>query len=82
MDLGLRGRTAIICAASQGLGKATAEEFAREGVQVVICSRDRKRIFASARWIRASVRGKAVSVVPVVADLTKARDIKKLVLKA
>ncbi len=82
MDLGLRGRTAIICAASQGLGKATAEEFVREGVQVVICSRDRKRILASARRIRASVRGKSVSVVPVVADLTKARDIKKLVTTA
>ena len=39
MDLGLHGRVAIVAAASKGLGRAVAEEFAREGCQVAICAR-------------------------------------------
>lgn len=39
VDLGLRGRVAIVAAASQGLGRAVAEELAREGCQVAICAR-------------------------------------------
>ena len=39
MDLGLKGRTAIVCAASQGLGKASAMALAREGVHLVIAAR-------------------------------------------
>ncbi len=39
MDLGLKGRVAIVAAASQGLGRAVAEEFAREGCHVAICAR-------------------------------------------
>jgi 3-oxoacyl-[acyl-carrier protein] reductase len=39
MDLGLRGRVAIVAAASKGLGKAVAEELAREGAHVAICAR-------------------------------------------
>lgn len=39
MDLGLKGRVAIVAAASQGLGRAVAEEFAREGCKVSICAR-------------------------------------------
>jgi 3-oxoacyl-[acyl-carrier protein] reductase len=41
MDLGLRGRRAIVCAASQGLGKASAMALAREGVELVIVARRR-----------------------------------------
>ena len=44
MDLGLRGRVAIVAAASKGLGRAVAEELAREGAQLAICSRDAKNI--------------------------------------
>jgi len=39
MDLGLRGRVAIVAAASKGLGRAVAEELAREGADVAICAR-------------------------------------------
>lgn len=39
MDLGLQGRVAIVAAASKGLGRAVAEELAREGAEVAICSR-------------------------------------------
>jgi 3-oxoacyl-[acyl-carrier protein] reductase len=57
MDLGLRERVAIVCAASQGLGKATALGLAREGAHVVMCSRDAGRLEAAA----AEVRGATVS---------------------
>lgn len=82
MELGLRGRVAIVCAASQGLGRATAEGFARQGAHVVICSRDAKRLRATAKEIGASVPEGTSRVVPVVADVTKARDIKRLVAAA
>jgi 3-oxoacyl-[acyl-carrier protein] reductase len=39
MDLGLRGRVAIVAAASKGLGRAAAEELAREGAHLAICAR-------------------------------------------
>jgi 3-oxoacyl-[acyl-carrier protein] reductase len=39
MDLGLKGRVAIVAAASKGLGRAVAEEFAKEGCHVAICAR-------------------------------------------
>jgi 3-oxoacyl-[acyl-carrier protein] reductase len=39
MDLGLKGRVAIVAAASKGLGRAVAQEFAKEGCEVAICAR-------------------------------------------
>ena len=39
MDLGLKGRVAIVAAASKGIGRAVAEEFAKEGCDVAICAR-------------------------------------------
>jgi 3-oxoacyl-[acyl-carrier protein] reductase len=40
MDLGLKGRVAIVAASSQGLGKATAEAFAAEGCRLALCARN------------------------------------------
>ena len=40
MDLGLRGKVALVCGGSRGIGFATAEELAREGASVAICGRD------------------------------------------
>jgi 3-oxoacyl-[acyl-carrier protein] reductase len=57
MDLGLKGRTAAVAAASKGLGFACALELAKEGAAVAICSRDRERIENAARGIRAAVSG-------------------------
>lgn len=57
MDLGLKGRTAAVAAASKGLGFACALELAREGASVAICSRDHTRIEDAARRIRAAVSG-------------------------
>jgi 3-oxoacyl-[acyl-carrier protein] reductase len=79
MDLGLKGRVAIVCAASQGLGKATAAGFAQEGARVVICSRDRQRLLSAAREIMSAARKKNTVILPVVADVTKPGDIKNLV---
>ena len=78
MDLGLQGKVAIVCAASQGLGKAAALELAKEGSHVVICGRDRKRIQAAAKEIRATAGDPGPSIIPVVADVSRLRDIKKL----
>ncbi|MDF7777160.1 SDR family oxidoreductase [Sphingomonas sp. AOB5] len=54
MDLGISGRNAIVCAASQGLGKACATALAREGVNVVINGRDGSALEAAAEEIRVT----------------------------
>jgi 3-oxoacyl-[acyl-carrier protein] reductase len=67
MDLGIRGRRAIICASSKGLGYACAEALAAEGVHVVINGRDRDRLDLAA----ADLSKKAdVRVDAVVGDVT------------
>ena len=76
MELGLKERVAVVCAASQGLGKAAALALAREGANVVICGRDKRRIIAAAKEIRESTRDS--SVTPVIADVSKPKDIKRL----
>lgn len=82
MNLGLQGRVAIVAAASQGLGKAAAAGLVQEGVSVVICARDRKRLIAAGKEISRWIRGKRQTVVPVVADVTKGKDIRRLVAAA
>lgn len=52
MDLGLKGRVAIVAAASKGLGRAAAEEFAREGAEVAICARSAANLEKAAESIR------------------------------
>jgi 3-oxoacyl-[acyl-carrier protein] reductase len=81
MDLGLRGRVALVCAASQGLGKAAALGFAREGAHVVICSRQKKALQLAADEIRATVGETPVQIVPIVADLTKAKQVTAVVTR-
>jgi 3-oxoacyl-[acyl-carrier protein] reductase len=66
MDLGLRGRTAIVCASSRGLGKACAQALAAEGVAVVVNGRDADRLAATAEEIRAAT---GAAVTAVAADL-------------
>src|SRR3989475_10624180 len=48
MDLGLRGQTALVAAASRGLGKAVAKLFVEEGVRVAICARRKEALEAAA----------------------------------
>ncbi|HVR27888.1 MAG TPA: SDR family oxidoreductase [Thermoanaerobaculia bacterium] len=63
MDLGIRGRTAAVAAASTGLGFGCAAALRAEGVRVAICSRDRERVEAAAARLGADV-------VPIVADVS------------
>src|SRR5436309_12929562 len=52
MDLGLSGRVAIVAAASTGLGRAVAEELAREGAHVAICARTPRTLAETAAHIQ------------------------------
>jgi 3-oxoacyl-[acyl-carrier protein] reductase len=54
LDLGLQGRVAIVAAASKGLGRAVAEELAREGARVAICARGASEIEQAATHIQKS----------------------------
>src|SRR3546814_350691 len=67
MDLGLKGKKAIICAASKGLGKGCAMALAREGVDLVINARTKETLEATAAEIRSAT---AVQVTAVACDLT------------
>ena len=78
MDYGIGGRTAIVCAASQGLGKGCAMALANEGVNVVINARGAQALSATAEEIR---RKTGVNVVTVEADITS-REGREKVLAA
>ena len=67
MDLGIRGRTALVCAASKGLGKGCAASLAREGVNLVITARGAEALEATAAELRKSFQ---IKVSVVVGDIT------------
>lgn len=62
MDLGIAGRTAIVCASSKGLGRACATALAAEGARVVINGRDQARLEETAAAIRAATGGEVIAV--------------------
>ena len=66
MDMGIRGRKAIVCAASKGLGRGCAEALAAEGVDLVITARTASELEAAASEIAAKY---GVSVTPVAGDV-------------
>jgi 3-oxoacyl-[acyl-carrier protein] reductase len=70
MDLGIRGKTALVCAASKGLGKGCALSLAREGVNLVITARGKEVLEATAEEIRKSTGAK---VVAIAGDITTAQ---------
>jgi 3-oxoacyl-[acyl-carrier protein] reductase len=70
MELGLRGRTAIVCGASSGLGLASAEALAEEGANVTMFARRREELDREANRIGALV---------VRGDVTNATDLKRVV---
>jgi 3-oxoacyl-[acyl-carrier protein] reductase len=76
MDLGLAGRTAVVCASSQGLGRACATELARAGCTVVVNGRDAERLGVTAEEIR---RETGATVVPVAVDLGAPEGPERLV---
>ena len=67
MDLGLRGKVALVSASSRGLGRAIAEELAAEGASLVLCARGEEVLRETAESIRKS---SGVTVVDVAADVS------------
>src|SRR5438876_11713755 len=69
MDLGIRGRTALVCAASKGLGRGCATSLAREGVDLVITARGKEALEATAEELRKAY---GVKVTAVAGDIATA----------
>jgi 3-oxoacyl-[acyl-carrier protein] reductase len=68
-------RVALICAASKGLGRASAEALARDGFKVAICARGEAALTQTAGAIRAA----GGDVLPLVADLSKIDDVERVI---
>lgn len=79
MELRLAGKAALVTGASYGLGYACAKELSREGVTVVICSREKERVEVAAADISKETGNR---VVAVSADLTKEGDLVRLLEEA
>jgi 3-oxoacyl-[acyl-carrier protein] reductase len=73
MDLEIKGRVAMVAAASKGIGLAVATALAREGCKVSICSRDAGALEAAREKILAEAPGTAVRAFPC--DVTKADEL-------
>ncbi len=76
MDLGLKGRGVIVAASSQGIGRATAEAFAREGAQVAMCARTEAPLREAADKIRKET-GAEVFAEPL--DVTDADQVQRFI---
>jgi len=76
MDLGISGRWAIVCAASQGLGKGCAEALGKEGVNLVINARTQTTLEQTATELRAACPG--IEVLTVAGDVADAQWLKAL----
>jgi 3-oxoacyl-[acyl-carrier protein] reductase len=76
MNLGLHGKCALVTAASSGLGFATVNALASEGVSVVLCSRDAAHAQAAAERARQETGARVLSYA---ADVSKDSDLQRLV---
>ena len=75
MDLGIKGRKAIVCASSRGLGYGCAMALACEGVEVVLNGRDEKRLAQAADEI---AKATGARIIPVAADVASPEGQKAL----
>jgi 3-oxoacyl-[acyl-carrier protein] reductase len=73
MDLGLKGKVAVVTGGTQGIGRATALRLAQEGANVAICSRTQEAVDATA----AEIQKFGVQGLGVKADMSKAADIER-----
>jgi 3-oxoacyl-[acyl-carrier protein] reductase len=76
MDLGIEGKTAIVTGASAGIGRAIAEEFAQNGVRLVLVARNAGRLGAAAQEISSRFH---VEVLPVAADVANPTEPDRVV---
>ncbi len=74
MDLGLKGKVALVAAASRGLGLAIAEELAAEGASLVICARGADALHSA----RDAIAARGAEVESIVADLSTAEGIARV----
>ena len=75
MDLGIKGKVALITGGSRGIGKAAALEMAKEGCHVAITGRDEVALKATAEEIKSY----GVKTLTIAADLEKAAEVEKMV---
>ena len=76
MDLGLKGRVALVAASSQGIGRATAEAFAAEGCHVAMCARNGDALASAAEKIR---KEHGAQVIAESVDVTDAAAVGRFV---
>ena len=76
MDLGLKGKVALVTGGSKGIGKAVARGLAQEGAKVAICARTQTELDATAAELAKTTGGE---VFAVAGDLTRAADVEKIV---
>ncbi|MEP1095557.1 MAG: SDR family oxidoreductase [Cyclobacteriaceae bacterium] len=76
MDLGLKDKVAFVAASSDGLGKAVALELAKEGANLIVCSRSEEAIQKTKAEIEDIGSG---SVLAIAGDLSKVEDRKKII---
>src|SRR5438067_11547946 len=75
MDLRIKGRVALVAAASKGLGRAIAHELAREGASVVICARGGEALARAREAIAASTQSRVLAVQADVATMDGVRAV-------
>ncbi|MCX7678820.1 MAG: SDR family oxidoreductase [Spirochaetes bacterium] len=75
MDLGIKGKVALVTAASRGLGWAVAKRLSMEGAIVAICARSKERIEEAAEKIRKLTGGKIAAFVADVTDYTAVKEM-------
>jgi NAD(P)-dependent dehydrogenase (short-subunit alcohol dehydrogenase family) len=76
LDLGLKGKVAIVTGGSVGIGKETARKLAGERVSVVIAARTAGALEAAAEQLRAQTGG---TILPITVDTTKSNSVRELV---
>ena len=74
MNLNLKNKNAIVCASSQGLGKAAALDLAEEGVNLAICSRDQDKINKVKEEIHQKINSE-IKVIALKVDLDSPDEI-------